>query len=107
MPGIESSILQACLVYLSYKPEVYWIRNNSGAAQTIRHGRPGGYIQFGKKGSPDIVICHNGQYIGLEVKSPTGHQSGDQKQAEADIRKAGGLYYIIRSVDELQRIIEG
>ena len=53
----------------------------------------------------DINAIYNGLYIGLEVKSSEGKQSPDQKIIQAEIERAGGLYYIVRSVDDVEKII--
>lgn len=91
----EQDIQNAILDYLSYK-QVFHYRNNSGALQT----KNGGFVRFGAKGSPDIIVVEDGRYIGLEVKTPTGKQSKAQKEFQDALEAAGGDYYILRSLDD-------
>lgn len=58
-----------------------------------------------KSGVPDIVILARGQFIGLEVKAPKGSIQDSQKAASDAIFKAGGLYSVVRSVDDAERFL--
>jgi len=97
----EKIIQKAILQYLAYIKDLYFFRAGSGAIKTEK----GGYFKSGKKGCPDIICCYKGKFIGLEVKNEKGKISEYQKQAERDISKAGGEYYIVRSVDDVIKII--
>ena len=74
------------------------------------------YIRFGDKGSPDFLVFETlwltnsikaVEAIAIEAKSDTGKQSADQIKWQADFEKLGGEYYIVRSLDEVIKIIEG
>jgi len=97
----ESEIQKSILEYLGYQKKIYFFRAGSGAIRTEQ----GGYFKTGKKGCPDIIVCKSGKFIGLEVKTEKGRQSENQKQAEQEIIKAGGEYYIVKSIDDVQKII--
>lgn len=92
----ESQIVSSCLDLLKLK-NIFSYRQNSGALKTER----GGFIRFGTKGAPDIVAVIKGQYIGIEIKKPKGVQSPGQKEFQKNLEKAGGQYWLIRSVEEL------
>ncbi len=77
--------------------KVFHFRNNTGAMKT-EHG---GFYRFGTPGSPDIICCVNGQFVGIEVKGPKGRQSPQQKEFEQALTKAGGRYILARSVDDV------
>ncbi len=62
---------------------------------------------YSKPGDPDIVVCYQGMYIGIEAKTPTGRQSEIQKVREKEIKEAGGIYILARSVEDVQEVIEG
>lgn len=67
-----------------------------------RHTNP--YV---KRGVPDlIVILPGGKYLGLEVKSKTGRQSDHQKEFERGVKDAGGLYYLVRSLEDVETILK-
>jgi len=57
------------------------------------------------KGIPDIIAIKNNRVLFLEIKRPGGRQSDYQKQFQADIEGHGGEYYVIKSLDELVKII--
>ena len=58
--------------------------------------------------TPDVVLetIKEGVYIGLEVKTADGKQSKEQKAIQDRITVAGGLYFIVRSVDDVKKIFE-
>jgi len=101
----ESMIQRAILDYLgliSKHEPVYYFRAGSGAFQTAQ----GRYVKTGRPGVPDIICCAYGKFLGIEVKTEKGRQSQAQKQAEQDIDRAGGDYFIVRSVSDMKQIIK-
>lgn len=58
-------------------------------------------------GFPDIMLIHpqSGVFCGIELKSPTGTLSADQKAIHAIIRASGGNVETARSVDEVIGIL--
>lgn len=97
----ESEIQKAVLQFLSVS-RIFHYRNNSGA-YLAEHGS---YIRYGLPGSPDIIAVINGKYIGLEIKRRKGKQDPDQVEFQRVLEKAGGEYYIVRSVDDVVSIIK-
>jgi hypothetical protein len=99
----ESSIQTAICDYLSYKRLFFWRQNVNPIfdkkTNTFRR-----MPAYSKNGVPDIILVKGGKFIGLEVKRPKGIQSEHQKTFEADCKKAGGEYYIITSVDDVQKL---
>jgi hypothetical protein len=57
------------------------------------------------KGASDLVIIHKGKLIFVEVKTPTGVQSKDQKMFEQHVRECGFDYFLVRSLEEFLLII--
>jgi hypothetical protein len=102
----ESMIQRAVLEYLemvSKQVPLYYFRAGSGAFKT----QQGRYFKTGKPGVPDVVVClKDGRFVGFEVKTESGKQSQAQKRAEKDIQWAGGEYYIVRSVDDVRKVVE-
>ncbi len=62
--------------------------------------------QYSVAGIPDIIVCYKGQFIAFEVKSATGKPTKLQEVTIDKIRKAGGIAAVIRSVDEVKKVIE-
>ena len=71
-----------------------------------------GYFHFpilqglgARKGIPDIIAIKNNRVLFLEIKRPGGKQSEHQKNFQAGIEGHGGRYYIVRSLDDLIKIL--
>jgi hypothetical protein len=58
-------------------------------------------------GIPDLLICYLGVFIALEVKTPENKKGATKLQAAQlrQIRRAGGLAYVVRSVRDVERIL--
>ena len=63
-------------------------------------------ISANKNGIPDILCCYKGQMIGFEVKGMGGVVSEMQKFQVSEIRKAGGVAEVVRSVDEVRHALD-
>lgn len=61
---------------------------------------------YSKPGDPDLIACFHGRYIAIEAKTPTGVQSPIQKKRMAEIKEAGGVYILARSVEDVAEVIE-
>jgi hypothetical protein len=103
---LEKDIQKAILDFLEWQKNIYFFRAGAGAVKTIRGNGSTGYFKTGKKGLPDIILLINGYFIGLEVKRPSGVQSEAQKSAQDDIEVAGGKYFLVRSIDDVEKIIK-
>lgn len=58
-------------------------------------------------GTPDILACINGRFIGIEVKKPTGGVVSElQKLKLKQISNAGGVGIIARSVSDVSECLE-
>ena len=71
-----------------------------------------GYFHFpilqglgAKRGIPDIIAIKNNRVLFLEIKRPGGKLTEHQQQFQADINGQGGEYYVIKSLDDLIKII--
>lgn len=96
---LEKYIQKTILEYLQYRRYFVW-RNNSGAFKNDS----GGFYKFGDLGSPDIFLVKNGCIYGLEVKNEKGKQSHNQKTWEEGFTKAGGIYKVVRSLEDVQSL---
>ena len=55
-------------------------------------------------GTPDILACVRGTFVGIEVKKPKGGVvSALQKLKIKQIRNAGGVALVATSVEEVER----
>lgn len=89
----EGELKEAIKEYLNSLDEVFL------------HSYPG--TAYGKKGSPDIVVCYKGNYIGIEAKTYEGKFSEWQKTRKKQIENAGGVCLFVRSVEHVKEYFEG
>ena len=66
----------------------------------------GRWFSTGRPGWPDVTCCVRGRFVGLEAKTGTGKQSKEQKECQEEIERAGGLYFVVRSLGDVKRIME-
>ena len=55
--------------------------------------------RFSKVGTPDILACVNGRFVAVEVKGENGKPSELQLYHIEQIKKAGGVAYILYPKD--------
>ena len=80
---------------------IFW-RQNTGAARTGDR-----LIRFGIPGQADITGVITGRRIDIEVKTDTGRQSIEQREYQARITFAGGIYVLARSLDDVLTAVRG
>jgi Holliday junction resolvase len=51
--------------------------------------------EFMMAGLPDLIVCAEGLFIGLEVKMPGEQPSNIQTHVHGKIRSAGGAAYVV------------
>ena len=96
MKSTEKETQSACLQLLEAMG-VFHYRQNSGAFKAAH----GSFIRFGSPGAPDIVAVIKGRYIGIEIKDLKAKQNENQLIFQGRLEKAGGVYIVIRNIDEL------
>ncbi|GMO63128.1 MAG: hypothetical protein Ta2A_10120 [Treponemataceae bacterium] len=94
---LEHEIKDAIVRYLK-KQGFYVLNLASGCVKTAR----GQFIRFGEKGAADLICCMpDGRFAAIEVKSPKGRLSPEQKQWLANIESRHGLVVVARSVEDV------
>ena len=102
----EGPVVRAIERMLLRRTDIYAWRNNTGAYRP-KEG-PRRFIRYGHPGSADFIgVTRGGKFIALEAKRPGGgEQSESQKEFEAKVLAQGGIYAIVRSVDEAMQVID-
>lgn len=61
-----------------------------------------------RKGVPDLLVCCNGYFLGIELKAANGHPSDLQLWNIDQIRKAGGIAIVLypNQFDEFKNLIK-
>ena len=116
MANPETIIQQQIRLALGRRSDLRLFRNNTGSLPDPRTGRP---IKFGlAKGSadliglrtvtitPDMVGRQVAVFTSLEIKTPTGRATPEQRDWLEMVRSRGGLAGIVRSVQDANEIIE-
>lgn len=80
---------------------IFW-RQNTGAARTGDR-----LIRFGIPGQADITGSVRGRRIDIEVKTPEGRQTPEQRIYEQRIAAAGAVYVLARSLDDVLTAVRG
>jgi hypothetical protein len=78
------------------------------AEQSAKAGRPvmgnARPIRIGLPGTSDIIACHKGRWLGVEIKVDRDQQRPEQKNFQAAIEAQGGLYVLARFTDTLDGV---
>jgi len=98
----EAQIQLAICDYLFLKKYFFWRQNT---IPVFSNGRFRSMPKYSKTGVPDIILVRNGTFVGIEVKTKKGVQSENQKKFQKDLEKAGGEYYLVDSLQEIQKIL--
>ena len=91
MPVLEKTLISSILSYLKSLPGCFCWKEHGGAYSTA--------------GLPDILCCITGRFVAFEVKTATGRLTGLQDRTLCRIRGAGGVAYVVRSLDEVKTIL--
>lgn len=51
---------------------------------------------FGQAGTPDLLICCNGYFLGIEIKQEKGRPSKLQLEKIEQIKNAGGISFVLK-----------
>ena len=71
------------------------------------HRKPGKYHRNGTADILGVSGDGSGRFIAIEVKTPRGRLSENQKSFLDDINKCGGIGFVARSVDDVRREFYG
>lgn len=102
----ESHIQDAICKYLNLKKWMV-VRLNSSMLR-IDNRVVKSYLIYGlglSSGMPDVLAFKNNRVLLLEVKSPKGRISPNQKRVKKYAETRGNNYYIVRSVDDVAGIL--
>lgn len=76
--------------------------NNTGVLRD-KTDRP---VRYGLPGSSDIIAIIKGRFVGIEAKVGKDRQRENQANFAAAVRRAGGLYILARSVDDVRNTLK-
>lgn len=94
----ESTILANARLYLGALPGAMFIRVNTGVYRALWSE---GVVRSAPNGTADLIGSYIGYAVAAEAKTTKGKQTKDQRNFQAAWEKAGGVYVLFTSVDEL------
>lgn len=100
----ESLLQDRIRLALGAVPGLVLWRNNIGTAE-IRGYR----ISFGVggPGGADLIGIYRGRFVAVEIKTPIGRQSPEQRTYQQLVESKGGIYTILRSVEDAHTWVAG
>jgi hypothetical protein len=106
----EADVLSAVLTCLRFHPRVAWAhRMQTGAGKIVRkHGATSQFLRFGWPGASDVIgqFKGTGQLLAVEVKRPSGQATPEQLAFLQNVRDAGGVAILARSVDDVMEALK-
>ncbi len=104
----EHQTQAAILRYLAISPRVAWARRmNTGAIKIPAANGRDRFVRFGFPGCSDILgQMRDGRLLCVEVKSPTGRATDEQRAFLALVAANGGVSVLARSVDDVVDAID-
>ena len=96
---LEKAIQKEILAWLGrWRPDAWVVRINSGGARIN-----GQFVRFNTEpGTPDILLCVAGRFVGIEVKRPGELPTAAQRACHARIEAAGGIVVVADCVTEVE-----
>jgi len=79
-----------------------YLRDELGAYVVKYHGS-----KFSQAGVPDILVCHMGRFIGIEVKAPGEQPTELQKWNIKRINETGGMAFVAESLEQVKEHMRG
>lgn len=104
----ESQIQTAIRLAVGRIPGLVLWRNEQGHNTHWPDGRKREHpIEYGvgHPGGADLIGCYRGAFVALEVKTPDGVQSSDQRVFAGCVERNQGHYLMPRSVEEAVEMI--
>lgn len=87
-----------------------YVDNTTIVEDVIGHRRQIGTAKWlptsGQKGTADISAVIRSRAVKLEIKVRKDKQRPDQVEYQAQIERAGGLYWLVRSFDEFKQMYD-
>jgi Holliday junction resolvase-like predicted endonuclease len=103
MPSAANSLTKAIINYITLKGG-YAVRINTQGQYDEKRGI--WRKSHTRLGTSDVIACYRGQFVSVEVKVGKDRQSPEQVKTEQDVKRAGGLYWMVRTLDEFIELFE-
>lgn len=100
----EGRVKKAIVAYLSFIPncEIFPVSTMGVYDAAQKRFRK----SVGRIGTPDLLLCYRGVFVGIEVKSKTGRLTDEQKEIGACIESAGGVWGVAKNMEDVREILK-
>ena len=98
----HENLVKLTLIQLSKIPLTRAWANHTGVARSMDGKR---IIRYGLVGSADVLGISNGRFIAAEIKIGKDKQRAEQIAFQKMIETNGGLYFLIRSEDDIKKMV--
>ena len=88
----EAQLIKKIREFLKKQPECFFWKEHGG--------------QYGTTGIPDVIVCYKGRFVAFEAKVGKNTTTKLQDYTIEEIRKAGGIAEVVRSVEEVERTLQ-
>ncbi len=88
----ESDLITKIKNYLKTIDDIFYWKEHGG--------------MYGVAGIPDIIICYKGRFVAMEAKVGKNKPTILQEKIIKEIKQAGGIAEIVRSVDDAKRVMQ-
>lgn len=99
-PRLSESEIQRQITDWLTLSRVFWYRQNSGAIASSHKGKRR-FVRFARPGACDLVAVIGGRYIGIEVKRAGEDQSQAQREFQAALVQAQGVYILAHRLEDV------
>lgn len=100
----ESQLQDGIRLALGQMPDVTLWRNNVGHA--VMKGGARVTFGVGGPGGSDLIGMFRGRFLAVEIKTPRGRQSPEQRQFQLLVESKNGIYLMPRSVQHAIDMLE-
>ena len=102
----EAIVLREICEYLSLMKVFFWRSNNIPVFGMSNDGkmRFRALPKYTPKGLPDIIIVHEGKFIGIEVKKPGAKLRPEQEDFKKNVVANDGLYFVVDSMLVMENV---
>jgi hypothetical protein len=97
----EANTLTNAVIAFLYKQGAFCWRQNTGGTYDASRGIR---RMASKRGVSDVLCCFKGRMIAIEIKIGTDRLSPEQEGFIANVRHAGGVAFVVKTIDDLERL---
>lgn len=103
-PQLESQIKRTIVGWLNHQPGTFAFITQSQGTPNMINGKFCGFRKNPAPGMSDIIGLKDGKFFSMEVKTPTGKVTDNQRDFLAKVAELGkGYACVVRSVEDAEQ----